>query len=248
MLNVLAFILLGLQLRGILARLDRQAGRYAVFAAAVLATAILVRVAWVMGYHLATSWKERRFGTRHRRPLLPGTVGGGVVISWCGMRGIVTLATALALPVGFPGRDLILFASFGVVLGTLVMQGLTLWPLLSRLALPRDESVEEEVALARVEAARAALGALGADTEAGRNAEAKRLLEREYQGQLELGAQTGGVSADPTGLGALRRRALAVERARLAALRREERIGDDAFHQVEEELDWAEAEVDGVGR
>ena len=109
-LNVLAFILVGLQLRGILLRLDGQAGRYALFAAAVLATAVLVRVVWVMGYYGAALWKDRRFGTRDTpRPLSPRSVQGAVVIAWCGMRGIVTLAAALALPLGFPGRDLILF-------------------------------------------------------------------------------------------------------------------------------------------
>jgi monovalent cation/hydrogen antiporter len=146
-LNVLAFILVGLQLRGILGRVDGRAGRYAFFAAAVLAAVILVRIAWVMSYYVVARWKDRRFGSRPRRPLLPRTVQAGVVISWCGMRGIVTLAAALALPAAFPGRDLILFASFCVVLGTLVLQGLTLRPLLSRLTLPPDESVDQEVAL-----------------------------------------------------------------------------------------------------
>ncbi|HJU20783.1 MAG TPA: sodium:proton antiporter, partial [Stellaceae bacterium] len=181
-LNVLAFVLVGLQFRSILARLDGQAGRYAAFAAAVLGTAILVRVAWVMGYYAAARWKDRRFGAHPRRPMPPPTVQGGIVVSWCGMRGIVTLAAALALPGGFPARDLIVFASFCVVLGTLVLQGLTLRPLLSRLALPRDKSVEEEVALARAEAARAALDALAAaDADAGRYGEARHLLEREYR-------------------------------------------------------------------
>ena len=243
-LNVLAFILVGLQLRGILLRLDGQIGRYALFAAAVLAAVVLVRAVWVAGWYAAARWTERRFGVRARRPMPPPTVQNGVVIAWCGMRGIVTLAAALALPGGFPGRDLILFASFCVVLGTLVVQGLTLRPLLSRLALPRDESVEEEVVLARAEAARAALDALGAD----RDGEAGRLLAREYQARLHACARLGDAAPDPTGLGMLRRRALAAERARIAALRREERIGDDAFHRVEEELDWAEAEVDGAGR
>ena len=250
-LNVLAFILVGLQLRGILARLDGQAGRYAAFAAAVLAAAILVRVAWVMGYYAAMRWKQRRFGRPRARgrPMPPPTVQGGIVVSWCGMRGIVTLAAALALPAGFAGRDLIVFASFCVVLGTLVVQGLTLRPLLIRLALPHDDSVEAEVVLARAEAARAALDALGA-VSAGtdRDSEARHLLQREYRARLETCARPGGRNADPTGLGALRRRALAAERARLVALRREERIGDDAFHRIEEELDWAEAEVDGSGR
>ena len=246
-LNMLAFILVGLQLRGILQRLDGQAGRYALFAAAVLGTVVGVRVAWAMGYYAVVRWTNGRFGTRGtRRPAPPPTVGGGIVVAWCGMRGIVTLAAALALPGGFPGRDLILFAAFGVVLGTLVLQGLTLRPLLSRLVLPQDESVEEEVALARVEAARAALDALNVD--AGRGGEARHLLEQEYRARLDACAQPGGGTADPTGLGALRRRALAAERARLVALRREERIGDDAFHRIEEELDWAEAEADGSGR
>ena len=145
-----------------------------------------------------------------------------------------------------PGRDLILLASFSVVLGTLVVQGLTLRPLLSRLVLPRDESVAEELVLARAEAARAALDAL-ADADDG-DGEAKHLLEREYRARLDACAAAGGGAPDPTGLGALRRRALAAERACIAALRREERIGDDAFHRVEEELDWAEAEADGAGR
>jgi CPA1 family monovalent cation:H+ antiporter len=104
------------------------------------------------------------------------------------------------------------------------------------------------VALARAEAARAALEALAAAAGAHRDGEAGHLLEREYRARLEARGRAGGGAAHPTGLRALRRRALAAERARLAALRREERIGDDAFHRVEEELDWAEAELDGSGR
>src|SRR4051812_27473343 len=93
--------------------------------------------AWAMGYYAAARWRDRRSGGQAPRGKPPPDVRGALVISWCGMRGIVTLAAALALPEGFPGRDLIVFASC-VVLGTLVLQGLTLRPLLSRLALPRD--------------------------------------------------------------------------------------------------------------
>ena len=219
-LNVLAFILVGLQLRGILARLDGRVGLYAGFGFAVLATAVLVRLAWVLGYYAVVRWKHRRFGVRTRRPMPPPTVQGAIVISWCGMRGIVTLAAALALPDGFQQRDLIVFASFSVVLGTLVVQGLTLRPLVSRLALPRDESVEKEVVLARAEAARAALAALGAAQGAGRDGEARHLLERQYRARLDACARPGSAAADPTGLGAPRRRAFAAERARLGAARR----------------------------
>jgi CheY-like chemotaxis protein len=85
---------------------------------------------------------------------------GGVVISWCGMRGVVTLAAALAPPEGFPFRDLILLTAFCVVLVTLAAQGLTLRWLLARLGLEDDGSVEREVELARGETSRAALAAL----------------------------------------------------------------------------------------
>ena len=150
------------------------------------------------------------------------------------MRGIVTLATAFALPVGFPQRDLIVLSAFCVVLGTLVLQGLTLRPLLSRLVLPPDQSVESEVALARAETAAAALEALAAAAGDGNEqAEAQRLLEWEYRARLEASARSSGGAVDPTRIRALRRIAVAAERARLFTLRSEERIGDDAFHRVE---------------
>ncbi|HEY7576969.1 MAG TPA: sodium:proton antiporter [Acetobacteraceae bacterium] len=243
-LNVLAFILVGLQLRGILARLGGDIGRYAGFALAVLAVTIAVRVVWVIGYYAGSRWKQRQPGAHTRWPMPPPSAQNAVVISWCGMRGIVTLAAALALPNGFPQRDLIVFAAFGVVLGTLVLQGLTLRPLLSHLALPSDQRVEAEVSLARAETAQAALNALAASADGNRDAEARHLLVREYRARLEACAPPGDQAGDPTGARALRRIALASERARLAALRREQRIGDDAFHRIEEELDWAEADAD----
>jgi Na+/H+ antiporter len=246
-LNVLAFILIGLQLRGILIRLDGQTAYYAGFAFAVLAVAIAARTAWVMCYYAAARWKSRHFGASKGRRA-PPTVQGGFVISWCGMRGIVTLAAALALPERFPERDLIVFTAFCVVLGTLVLQGLTLRPLLSRLALPRDESVEKEVAMARTEAARAALNALAESLEDGWDGEARQLLELEYKARLNASTQGAGGLTSPHSVGALRRRALAAERARVTVLRQEELIGDDAFHRIEEELDWAEAGVDEPGR
>jgi hypothetical protein len=201
-----------------------------------------------MSYYAVMRWKNRRFGVRTGRRVSPPTASGAFVVSWCGMRGIVTLAAALALPGGIPQRDLILFAAFCVVLGTLVLQGLTLRPLLSRLALPPDESVEKEVALARAEVARAALDALDKSPETGGDGEARHLLQREYQARLEACTRPDGGIADPTGMGALRRVSLAAERVRLATLRKEERIGDDAFHLLEEELDWAEAGTDGSSR
>lgn len=235
-LNVLAFILVGLQLRGILGRLEGEPGHALRFAGAILGVTILARIAWVMTYNTAVRWKNRRFGPSTRRPMALPTFQGGLVVAWCGMRGIVTLAAALALPADFPARDLLVFAAYAVVLGTLVIQGLTLRPLLSVLQLPADDSVAQEVELARAETARAALRALDGEAET----EAGHLLAQEFQARIDCGAHA---RLNATGLAALREKALAAERARLLALRRGGDIGDDAFHRVEEELDWAEAEL-----
>src|SRR4030095_5388191 len=98
--------------------------------AAVLATVIVVRVVWHMSFNAVARWRDRRYGFNPPRPMLRPTIGSGLVVSWAGMRGIVLLAAAMALPSGFPYRDLILLTAFSVVVGTLVIQGLTLKPLL----------------------------------------------------------------------------------------------------------------------
>jgi CPA1 family monovalent cation:H+ antiporter len=242
-LNVLAFFLIGLQIRPIMEALDpAQQNQYLVVAGIVLATCILVRIAWVMGYNTVVRWLVRRHGFHPPRPMMPPTFRGGLIIAWSGMRGIVTLAAALALPLGngaaaeFPFRDLIVLTAFIVVLGTLVIQGLTLRPLLSWLDLHDDDPVGREVALAREAAFRAALQAIDGDT----SPEAK-WLRKEY---AEVLRQAGN---DPRGQGpialpadALRRRAIAAARAAVSSLRRRGEIGDDAFHRIEEQLDWNE--------
>jgi CPA1 family monovalent cation:H+ antiporter len=97
--NVLAFIFIGLQIRPILESLEPAArGRYFAVAVAVLLTVIVVRIAWHMSFNAVIRWRDRRFGFHPPRPMLRPTVGSGLVISWAGMRGIVTLAAALALP------------------------------------------------------------------------------------------------------------------------------------------------------
>ena len=241
-LNVLAFMVIGMQLRPILAGLDADIRtEYAMVAAVVLAVVILTRLAWVMAYNTALRMKIARFGMRTRRPLAAPTMQGGLVISWCGMRGIVTLAAAFALPANFPYRGLILLTAFAVVLGSLLIQGLTLRPLIAALRFDADDPVGAEVGRARAIAFRAALDEIDGDP----SVEAD-MLRHEYRAMLQRTEDDpdGGVPrempADP-----LRRRALAAARRSLLDLRRREVIGDDAFHRVEEELDWADLSAQG---
>jgi CPA1 family monovalent cation:H+ antiporter len=240
-LNVLAFILVGFQLRMIVARLDRATlFDYAWVAGAVCLATILARIAWVTGAAQVSRWWCH--GDKEGVALSPKAAA---VVGWCGMRGTVTLAAALALPTNFPFRDLILFTAFAVVLGTLVVQGMTLRPLMTRLQLEDDGEVEREVRLARVETLRAALSAC---TECA-GAETAELVRRRYELMLRRAEAEleSGNPAPPVDAEAIRA-ATAGKRQRLSALRNDGTIGDAAFQQVEQELDWEELDLQQLMR
>ena len=157
-LNVLAFMLVGLQVGPIWQGLDdAQREAYVVFALAVLGVSVGVRIVWVLGYHLVVDLKNRFIGVN----LPPGQMRpnwrGSAVIAWAGMRGVVSLAAAYALPLDFPQRDLIQVAVFTVVMGTLVVQGLTLGPLIRLFRLGDDGALERDIRKARVAIADAAV-------------------------------------------------------------------------------------------
>ena len=237
-LNILIFIFVGLQLKPLLQRLNpTELNRYLLIGGTVCATTILVRIAWVMSYNTAVRWKNRHFGARLPHRVSLPTAQGGIMISWCGMRGIVTLAAALALPDTFPYRDVLLFTAFCVVLGTLVLQGLTLRPLMTALRFADDRIVEEEVRLARAEIARAALNLLAGQEVS----EATTVLRRDYQDRLDSEKTRERLGENRTSeLALIQSRAIVAERRALDLLRNRGEIGDDAFHYLEEELDWAE--------
>lgn len=240
-LNVLAFVLIGLQLRPIWERLDDPVRwKYCLVAAAVLGVVILTRIAWVMLYGVMLRFAIDRGVIRSQPPMIRPTVPGGIVVSWCGMRGIVTLAAAFALPEDFPYRDLMLLTAFTVVLGSLVIQGMTLRPLIMMLRLQEEDPVASEVARARATAYRAALDEIESDP-----SEAAELLRLEYRALLMRAEEDGGVPAGELPADPLRRRAIHAARRSILDLRESEEIGDDAFHQIEEELDWAEMSARG---
>jgi monovalent cation/hydrogen antiporter len=235
-LNVLAFVLIGMQVGPIVERLDPgERLHYGLFAFAVLATVILVRIVWCMSYNAALRAKIARYGFHPPRPMLRPSVGSGLVISWTGMRGIITLAAAFALPEGFPYRDLILLTAFCVVLGTMAIQGLTLRPLIERLNFNEEDPVAREVAQARVAAYGAALTTLDGNT----SDEAKLLRKELSKLLVQAEARQDGTSFEGP-LDSLRLRGIAVARRTTYELRISGEIGDDAYHVLEEEFDWAE--------
>src|SRR5919112_674686 len=202
MLNVLAFILVGLQLKPILADLGREEALTYLGTAGVVCLVVMgVRVLWVMREEIVSRLFRRCPPEGGGRC---GSTGNAAVVAWAGMRGTVSLAAALALPAGFPERGLVLFVAFGVVLGTLVIQGLTLRPLMRWLGLEQDDAVEREIRLAREETTRAAAAAMDGD---GEGSEIARLLRQIYESRLtEASAQDGTVAA-----GELLRKAVAAQ-------------------------------------
>jgi Na+/H+ antiporter len=234
-LNVLAFVLIGLQVRPILAALDAaERAQYLRVALLVLAVVIGVRIAWVMFYNRAAKYKARWFGAGTIWPAryVP-TLNGSTVIAWCGMRGIVTLATAYALPDGFPYRDLALLCAFTVVVGTLIAQGLTLRPLLAALHLSHDGDLEEEIHLAKEGLAIVAAEILDGDGSATAN-----VLRAEFV--TSVATEEDGTPNERNARNDLRKRIFAAQRLALVRMRDTAVIGDDAFHRIEERLDWAE--------
>jgi CPA1 family monovalent cation:H+ antiporter len=233
-LNVLAFVLIGLQIGPILERLTpEQQLSYALVGAAVFATVVIVRLAWVLpASHLTSLGAGNPTGSDRG-------LGAGGAVAWAGMRGIVTIATALALPEGAPGfpyRDLIVLTAFCVIIGTLTIQGLTLKPLLGRLGLEDDDPVGREIGHGRTQAYGAALERL--EGEAGAPAES---LRQEFRTALDHAEkQDDGFATETLPADASRRRAIDAARDRVLALRRSGEIGDDAYYVLEEEFDWAE--------
>jgi monovalent cation/hydrogen antiporter len=246
-LNALAFVLIGLQLRGIAGRLSETEWKaYGLCALAVCAAVIVTRFVWVMFHNTAARLKIKYLDAEPPPPELTPTVASGLAVSWSGMRGIVTLATALALPDGgpeaaFPYRDLIVLCAFAVVLTTLVVQGLTLRPLIEWLGMADVDVVERETRLARAETARVAVQLL-----ADAPSNALVALREQYEARQRASDAPDGSSSDDHAAGSvsIRHQVVMAQRHVLMDLRSTHVIGEDAFHAVEEELDLLELSAD----
>jgi monovalent cation/hydrogen antiporter len=234
--NVLLFTLIGMQLQPILDSLSGlSAGELIGDALIVVAVVMATRIAWVLA-------------GRRKYP---------VVIGWMGMRGAVSLAAALALPLEtdagapFPGRDLIIFLAFAVILGTLVVQGLTLPKVINLLKIEEDRTEEKEDTKARILAAEAALARLEelVDEDWVRPETAERLRGlygfRRTRFLARFDAEDDGeIERQSADFQRLRRELLEAERAAVVGLRRDGRISDDVMHRVERDLDLEDSRLD----
>ncbi len=243
MLNSFIFILIGMALSGVMGRLaGYSAFELAVYGAAVTLVAIVVRFAWVY----PASFVPRALSARLRAAEPAPQRGEVFIMSWCGMRGIVSLAAALALPVEvdsgerFLFRDLLIFLTFVVISATLVVQGLTLTPLIRGLKLGTDPGAHEEHRRARVALGRAALAAI--DDIAARERMPQDIVARvraEFGDRVEAALPQGHRSSFAFGRD-LRLAAVRAERQELIRIWRAGDISDEVLHHLEEELDYEE--------
>ncbi len=242
-LNALVFALVGLQLSRILDVLNGpSAGQLAWWAVLVTGTVILTRIVWLPIF----AWRNRHKPFTHT-----------FLISWAGMRGAVSLAAALAIPlatdagVGFPHRDLIIFLTFCVILGTLVVQGLTLPALIRVLRIQPDTSELEEDAQARIRASEAALARLeelvGEEWVRDETAERMRGLynfrRNRFSSRFDDGAD-GAIEEQSQAYQRLRRELLDAERAAVTELGRVGAISGDVVVRVRRDLDLEDARLD----
>ncbi|HEX4929920.1 MAG TPA: Na+/H+ antiporter [Gaiellaceae bacterium] len=255
-LNALLFTLIGLQLPAIL---DELGGAYSTadllwWALAVWVTVAVVRALWAY----PSAWLPRRLirRIRERDPMPP--TSWLAIITWAGMRGGVSLAAALAIPLTtdagepFPNRSLILFLTFAVIFGTLVVQGLTL-PALIRLLRLEDEGEQagRELAQARIGAAEAALARLeeltGEDWVREDTAERVRgsynFRQNRFAAWLD-GEDDGSIESRSLDYQRLRRELLAAEREAVQLLRRAGAISDEVARRVERDLDLEDARLE----
>lgn len=227
LLNVVAFLLMGLQARSIVETMSSdELQRALAFATTVVFAVMITRLGVAFLWHFIVTHRYQRGAA-----LAPFRHSETMLVGWSGMRGLVTLATAFALPSGFPERDLVVLTAFAVVLGTLVIQGATLAPMIHFLKLGRQDEVHEEVVLARQEMARAASDRLS--MEKGPDVVAFRCAF----------TQTSQIEGDTPTLTAARRRdlwmaATIAEREKLEELRGADRIGPTQYMELQEDLDW----------
>jgi Na+/H+ antiporter len=254
LLNALVFLLIGLELRSIVESGPPGAVMQWIPAALVVsAVVIVVRIAWVFPATYLPRWLSPRLRQADPSPSWRAVV----VIAWTGLRGIVSLAAALALPLHdaagrpFPQRGAIIVITFGVILVTLVGQGLSLIPLVRWLRVEAPDTREREIQV-RVQALEAGLRRLR-ELEHGLTSPAEwetlGRAQAEYQNRIEHlnghtgESGTGGESEASQFDHRVQAAALDAERREITRLRSDGAIPDDIFRKVEYDLDLASARL-----
>jgi len=258
LINAMVFLLIGLQMPGVFRALSGYPiGMLTGWSVMISAGVILVRILWIF----PSAYVPRLLSSAIREREPDPTWRAVTVVAWTGLRGVVSLAAAFALPVEthsglpFPYRALLLLLTLAVIVSTLLLQGLTLRPLVRFLRLPEDRSSEEEEVRARIHATGQVLDHLAYLQQRGsapeqildrvrgfyedRLAELRSRLEEETAIETpERPGEFGSIAEQRVWWEVAR-----IERQALLDLRKSQEIGDEAMHQIERDIDLLEARI-----
>jgi CPA1 family monovalent cation:H+ antiporter len=253
--NGFIFIIIGLQLPGILRAIKGESFGTLIYDALLICGAVVVaRIAWVIPGVYLPRLLSKKIRTREPKPRWQNVA----LVCWAGMRGVISLAAAFALPFTlpngspFPGRNYILFFTFCVILATLVGQGLTLPFLIRKLGIKDDGATDEEERAARLAANEAAIAFLENEClRDGASPEVFRRLRAEYDDRIaqlrrcsmENGNRSGSVATPQ--YQQLQQQALSTERDTIIKLRNKHVINDEALRRIQRDLDLAEVRLFG---
>jgi CPA1 family monovalent cation:H+ antiporter len=254
-LESIVFVLIGLQMWPIMSALDwDDRWKLTGMALAVFAAAVLARVVWVVPTSYLPGFLARKLRGRESHPVAWQNVA---IVSWAGMRGVVSLAAAFAIPLDFEGRPTMLFLTFVVVIGTLLVQGLSFPALIRRLKVSNEQELYTDnlaEAAAQQAAASAGLARLEelvaegvADVHEDIVEQLRSRSERRTLTAWErLGGGTGqeGEETPSTIYRRLRREMLVVEREVFVRFRDERRIEDEVLRRIIHEIDFEEATLE----
>jgi monovalent cation/hydrogen antiporter len=248
LLNAILFVLVGLQLPTIVKGIDGVPKEtVAISAVAVSAAVIGCRLVWSHSVVFIIRAIDRRESQRARR----ASWRQRTLIGWAGMRGAVSLAAALALPEGFPQRDLLVFLTFCVIFVTLVLQGLTLPAVIHALDIRDDGADGSEELNARLTATKAALRRLDelAVEEWTRDETIERMRGLYGYRKRRLAARAGRLEDDgyedrSVAYQTIVREVLEAQRREIVRLRNEGTISNDVMHRIERELDLEDVRLE----
>jgi CPA1 family monovalent cation:H+ antiporter len=255
LLNSVLFILVGLQMPRILDDLSGQPpGTLLLYGLAVSGVVIATRIAWSFAYTHLPRGLSRRVRERDGLPSWQPVW----IVAWTGLRGAVSLAAALAIPLEthagapFPQRDLIIFLTYCVILATLVIQGLSLPAMIMQLDLPDDSAERAEEAAARIAAAEAAIERVDQlaskpwvrDDSAERAKAMHEYRRRRFASRLDGTPEGEEIEDRSLAWQRLQHQLLNAQREALVRLRNEGRISDDVMRKVERDLDIEETRLE----
>lgn len=249
-LNGLIFILIGLQLPVVLKHIENHSTLTLVAYGTMISVAtIVMRLIWVFPGAYLPRWLSKSIRTKEPKP----DVRQVSIVAWSGMRGVVSLAAALALPLmvndkdAFPNRDMIIFLTFSVIFATLVIQGLTIPYLIKWLKVkPSEEELHEEK-LARLKLVGKVIEHIEENYSIGLSDEVLNQIKTKYEirsMRIQRENTTGRLTVEQVSdFHRVQMEILKVERSLLISMRKDGKISDEALRKIEYELDLEESRL-----